>query len=95
MSDSLECHIYRSKQKTGLYVYLLEKDDFSVIPKSLITRVGKLEFNFSMQLTEAKKLARLDAKQVISQLKKDRFFIQLPPANSHFLDLDFKQSDGF
>ena len=95
MSDTLDCHIYRSKHKTGLYVYLLEKDDFKAIPESLTHRIGKLEFTFSMQLTESKKLARLDTKQVMAQLKKERFFIQLPPANSEFLDLNLRQSDGF
>ncbi len=26
------CHIYRSNNKLDTYLYLLEKDDFSVVP---------------------------------------------------------------
>ncbi len=95
MGAPIECHIYRSKQKQGLYIYLVEKDKFDVIPDALKRRLGKLEFTFSMNLDENKKLARLDATQVLQQLKKEGYFLQMPPSNTNFLDLDLRQSDGF
>ena len=30
------CHIYRSNQKLDTYIYLANKDDFSVIPGELL-----------------------------------------------------------
>ena len=95
MSNSVDCHVYRSKSKTGMYIYLNEKDNFELIPADLKRRVGKLEFSFSFTLTEAKQLVRYDTKQVIEQLQGDGFFLQMPPPESNFLDLDLHQSDGF
>ena len=95
MSESIDCHVYRSKNKTGMYIYLTEKDHFESIPEALRKRVGKLEFSFSFALTESKKLARHETKDVIKQLKESGFFLQMPPPESTFLDLDLHQSDGF
>lgn len=95
MAQSIDCHIYRSKHKPGIYVYLLNKDNFDVLPKDLRNRIGALEFTFSMALTESKKLVRADAKQVISDLNESGFFLQMPPPNTNFLDLDLNHSDGF
>ena len=95
MSDSIDCHVYRSKYKTGMYIYLTEKDHFDSLPAELRKRVGTLEFSFSFALTESKKLIRYDTKEVIKQLKESGFFLQMPPPESNFLDLDLHQSDGF
>ena len=95
MSDSVECHVYRSKYKTGMYIYLTEKDNFDIIPDDLRKRLGKLDFSFSFTLTESKKLMRYDTKEVIKQLQENGFFLQMPPPESNFLDLDLRQSDGF
>jgi len=95
MSESLECHVYRSKYKTGMYIYLTEQDDFESIPEELRKRVGTLEFSFSFALTEDKKLMRYDTKEVIKQLKESGYFLQMPPPESNFLDLDLNHSDGF
>lgn len=95
MFEPIDCHIYRSKFKTGMYVYLLEKDNFEVLPEDLKNRIGTLEFTFSMTLTESKKLVRVDSKQVMSKLNESGFFLQMPPPNTNFLDLDLNHSDGF
>lgn len=95
MTTSIECHIYRSKYKQGLYLYLRDKDNFDILPDDLKSRLGKLEFTFSLALEESKKLVRVDTKQVIRQLKMDGFFLQMPPANTNFLDLNLNQSEGF
>jgi len=95
MLDPIECHVYRSKFKKGMYVYLIEKDDFSAVPEDLKSRLGTLEFTFSMTLDETKKLARLDTQQVMLKLQAEGYFLQMPPPNTNFLDLDLHQSDGF
>ncbi|MGB1309860.1 MAG: YcgL domain-containing protein [Leucothrix sp.] len=84
----VDCHIYRSKLKSGLYVYLNEKDNFNVLPNALQRKLGKLEFSFSMRLDETKKLVRLDTQKVMMHLQRDGYFLQMPPANTNFLDLN-------
>lgn len=95
MSEPINCHVYRSKYKQGMYIYLREKDGFDALPKDLRNKLGALEFTFSMALSESKKLVRSDAKEVMLQLVKDGFYLQMPPANTNFLDLDLNHSDGF
>lgn len=95
MSLSIDCHVYRSKAKRGMYVYLSEKDNFDAIPKDLRKRLGRLEYSFEFTLTESRKLVRYDTKQVIQQIADSGFFLQMPPPESNFLDLDFRNSDGF
>ena len=95
MTKSVSCYVYRSKSKTGMYVYLSEKDNFELLPDDLITRLGTIEFTFSFELTESRKLAQLDAKQVLNQMQEKGFFLQMTPPNTNFLDLDLAHSDGF
>lgn len=95
MSSSIGCHVYRSKAKRGMYVYLAEKDNFDIIPTDLRRRLGKLEYSFEFTLNEERTLVRYDTKQVIQQIQDDGFFLQMPPPESNFLDLDLRQSDGF
>ncbi|HEY5141109.1 MAG TPA: YcgL domain-containing protein [Methylococcales bacterium] len=41
--------------------------------------MGKMEFVMTLKLTPELKLAREDAGKVIESLKKQGFFVQLPP----------------
>ena len=95
MTTPIDCHIYRSKYKQGLYLYLSVKDNFDILPENLKGKLGTLEFTFSMTLDESRKLVRVDTKKALQQLKRDGFFLQMPPANTNFLDLNLEQSDGF
>jgi uncharacterized protein YcgL (UPF0745 family) len=71
------CHIYRSNQKLDTYLYLIDKDDFSVIPQELLRVFGEPEFSFSFDLTEGRKLAKEDAAEVIENLEAQGYHLQL------------------
>ena len=71
------CHIYRSSRKLDTYLYLIDKDDFSVIPQELMRVFGPPEFSFSFDLTEERKLAREDASEVIENLESQGYHLQL------------------
>ena len=62
-----------------MYIYLLEKDDFDVIPEELSKNLGLLEFAMELELNEDKKLARENPATVLSNLKKQHFHLQMPP----------------
>ena len=38
----MNCFVYRSNTKPGMYLYLVEKDDFSDVPESLIKLLGDI-----------------------------------------------------
>ena len=71
------CHIYRSNQKFDTYLYLVEKDDFSIIPADLLRVFGPPEFSFSFDLTQQRKLAREDTAGVLENLENQGYHLQL------------------
>ena len=71
------CHIYRSNQKFDTYLYLVEKDDFSIISADLLRVFGPPEFSFSFDLTLERKLVREDAAEVLENLENQGYHLQL------------------
>jgi len=71
------CHIYRSNLKLDTYLYLIDKDDFSVVPQELLRVFGQPEFSFSFDLTEKRELAKEDAAEVIENLSTQGYHLQL------------------
>ncbi len=79
MSDTTLCYIYRSLRKDGLYLFVLEEDEFDCIPESVMTHVGKLEKAMELELHPDLKLARGSADEVLANLKERGFHLQMPP----------------
>jgi hypothetical protein len=71
------CHIYRSSRKVDTYLYLVDKDDFSILPESLLKLFGDPEFSFSFELVVDKKLARENTAEVLENLKSQGYHLQL------------------
>jgi uncharacterized protein YcgL (UPF0745 family) len=71
------CHIYRSNRKVDTFLYLADKDDFSILPENLLGVFGVPEFSFSFELTMDKKLARGNASEVLANLESQGYHLQL------------------
>ncbi|MCH6566503.1 MAG: YcgL domain-containing protein [Proteobacteria bacterium] len=71
------CHIYRSSRKVDTYLYLADKDDFSIVPESLLGLFGDPEFSFSFELSMDKKLARENTTEVLDNLSSQGYHLQL------------------
>ena len=71
------CHIYRSNLKLDTYLYLLAKDDFSVVPQALLKVFGQPEFSFSFELTAERQLAKEDPAEVLLNLQQNGYHLQL------------------
>ena len=71
------CHIYRSNRKFDTYLYLLAKDDFSVVPTDLLRIFGPPEFSFSFDLSAERSLAREDTAEVLENLENQSYHLQL------------------
>jgi len=70
------CHIYRSIRKPDTYLYLADKDDFSVVPAELLRVFGVPEFSFSFDLTQKRELAREDSVEVLDNLENQGYHLQ-------------------
>ena len=71
------CHIYRSSRKPDTYLYLVDKDDFSVIPEDLLRVFGLPEFSFSFDLAQERELARENTGEVLDNLANQGYHLQL------------------
>jgi hypothetical protein len=71
------CHIYRSNRKFDTYLYLADKDDFSIVPEDLLRVFGPPEFSFSFDLTQERVLAREDSGEVLDNLASQGYHLQL------------------
>ena len=72
------CYIYRSNRKPDTYLYMARKDDFGDLPEAVLRIFGPPQFSMSLNLTPERKLAQEDAAKVITRLKSDGYFLQLP-----------------
>jgi uncharacterized protein YcgL (UPF0745 family) len=76
-----KCHVYKSRRKRDTYVYLRDRDGFSVLPPELAAALGELTFVLELELTPERKLARELAPVVIEHLAQRGFHLQLPPVD--------------
>ncbi len=77
MSEAIRCYIYRSGRKADTYLYLIEKDNFSQVPKELLDVFGEAEFSFEFDLTTDRTLAKEDSSVVYDNLKTQGYHLQL------------------
>ncbi len=79
----MNCAIYKSNKKADYYLYLRrdaeQKEDFSCLPDTLSSLLGKLDFVMALELSNARKLAQADVDEVIASLQENGFYLQTPP----------------
>lgn len=76
------CHIYRCSAKNDMYLYLKDKDDFSVLPEHIKKSIGETEYAMELEITADRKLAKEDPQKVIANLHEHGFHLQLPSEKS-------------
>ncbi len=74
----MQCYIYKSLKKEGLYLYIEQRNDFSKVPEKLLQTFGKPVFVMALALTAQRKLAKEDVVQVMRQLTDKGYFVQMP-----------------
>ncbi|MFT4022054.1 MAG: YcgL domain-containing protein [Acinetobacter sp.] len=79
----MRCDIYRSSKKDEMYLYVVTPEDGSapleVVPEMILQTFGKATFVMSLELSETRKLARVNVLHVMDALQTKGFFIQMPP----------------
>lgn len=70
--------VYKSLRKPDTYVYLREKDAFSLLPDAIRQPLGTLQLALELELSETRKLARADAAVVLRNLHARGFHLQAP-----------------
>lgn len=84
----MHCDIYKSSKKDEMYLYVARPnhpheeegaDPLGVLSDALRAAFGRATFVMHLELSESKKLARVNVLHVIDSLQTKGFFIQVPP----------------
>jgi uncharacterized protein YcgL (UPF0745 family) len=78
----MQCFVYASTRKPGNYVWLAARDEFGVVPESLVQLLGELRFVLEVQLDAQRRLPLEHAEVVLEHLRSQRWHLQLPPAET-------------
>jgi uncharacterized protein YcgL (UPF0745 family) len=70
--------VYKGLRKDNAYLYITAKDRFDQVPDALLTLLGKLELVLDLNLTEDRRLAQVETKEVMRQLDREGYYLQLP-----------------
>ena len=84
----LICSIYRSKKKDEMYLYVDKTKALTLVPEELLAMFGTPEHRMDMLLTASRKLAKASAEDVLSDIDKKGYYLQMPPVReTYMLDL--------
>lgn len=77
--------VFRSSKQDGMYIYVAKDKGLSVVPDALMARFGRGEPAMVILLDEDKKLARADAVNVLTAIRDNGYYLQLPPTKEESL----------
>ncbi|MEW5837743.1 MAG: YcgL domain-containing protein [Pseudomonadota bacterium] len=79
-TTSIDCIVYRSRIKDGMYLYLASERAYAELPEEIRKGMGRdPEEAMRLTLTPERKLGREDITQVMQNLLQRGFHLQLPP----------------
>jgi len=73
------CAVYRSPRKEGMYLFLDRDCPLEDLPDGLLAGFGTPQLALTLVLTPERRLARVDAADVLSALDERGYYLQLPP----------------
>lgn len=86
--QTAQCQIYKTSKRDGAYLYLESSTSMEQLPESLqqlfVDRVKVLE----LALTPITRLATQDPQEVLDNLRRHGFHLQLKPAQTAGLFID-------
>ena len=75
----MKAWVYKSSKQEQTYLYVGRENHFDDVPEGLITLLGELEFVLAVELHEERRLAQVDARDVMERLRENGYFLQMPP----------------
>lgn len=81
------CAIYKGRKRQDTYLYLANKDDFARVPDTLITLLGTPLHVMDLELSPKRKLAQENVIEVMQNLQKRGWHLQLPRTQTDWLGI--------
>ncbi len=94
---NMYCSIYKSSKKDEMYLYVSKTqeegtDPLEVVPEVMRTAFGRATFVMHLELSESRKLARVNVLHVMDSIQNRGFFIQVPPEG--LIDVNAMEPEG-
>lgn len=75
----MQCFVYRSSKKEGLYVYVSKKDQLQLLPDPVLQQLGdNAELALTFDLDSGMTLGSENPAEVLSNLSQQGYHIQMP-----------------
>ena len=71
--------IFKGNKKEEMYLYVDQKEGLRQVPADLLSTFGQTESVMVLPLTRDKKLARVEAADVLEAIEQHGYFLQMPP----------------
>lgn len=71
---------YKSAKKEELYLFVPKEDGLEKLSDELLVMFGEPQHVIDFELTEKRKLARVNAEEVKQALESKGYFMQMPPS---------------
>ena len=78
--------IFKGSKVAQMYIYVDRKDGLDKVPDELLARFGSIESVMLIKITAEKKLAQVCAKDVLSSIENQGFFVQMPPSAANLVE---------
>lgn len=75
----MEVEVYRSRRRAETYLLVRVEDGLSRVPEELVRHFGEAESSFRFTLTDERRLARIDPRELRDRLVQTGFWLQMPP----------------
>ena len=85
----MHCSIFKSSKKDEMYLYIARTEStenqteaanpLEVLPEAMRIAFGRATFVMDLELSESRKLARVNVLHVMDSIQSRGFFIQVPP----------------
>ena len=72
--------IFKGDKKEEMYLYVDQKEGLQKVPGDLLASFGRIESVMILPMNQEKKLARVKASDVLRGIKKEGYFLQMPPS---------------
>ena len=74
----MQCYIYRSSIKDGLYVYMAEEDALHTLPEPVRKQLGQPELAMTLEISAETRLGQEHAPTVLENVAAQGFHVQMP-----------------
>ena len=73
------CQVFKSSRQQEMYLYVEKSRGMEDVPEDLLVRFGEPAPVMVLLLSPERKLARADVKEVLANIEKQGFYLQMPP----------------